>query len=168
LIYLILVMIYLFTSFMSAIFSVPYVGTQKKLLDHIFKPVHIRSKDIFYDLGSGDGRIVFYIKKTHDAQTYGVEFNPFLYVFSQIINKGLYHSKAHFIYSKVQVVDLSHANIIYVFLLPKLLKLLAPKIMAECKRGTVVVSHGFKIESFEKLLYKEAKGKQFNTYYYRL
>ena len=42
---------------------VPFVPTRASEIEFIVKELGITSRDVFYDLGSGDGKVVFLIEK---------------------------------------------------------------------------------------------------------
>ena len=65
-------------------------------------------------------------------------------------------------------MDFRNTDIIFLFLLPPVLKKIKDKILEECKRKTLIISHGFKIEGFDKYLIDKIDRKTFPTYYYQL
>jgi cyclopropane fatty-acyl-phospholipid synthase-like methyltransferase len=57
-------------------------------MDKVYKMLEIArvdEKDILYDLGSGDGRIVMTAAKKYGARTVGIEADPLRYIFSWFI-----------------------------------------------------------------------------------
>ncbi|WP_237717736.1 class I SAM-dependent methyltransferase [Pontibacter sp. BAB1700] len=47
--------------------DVPYVPTPQKVVDAMLKLANVSDKDVLYDLGCGDGRIVITAAKEHGA-----------------------------------------------------------------------------------------------------
>src|SRR5262245_51165683 len=62
--------------------DVIWVPTPQSLVDRMLDMAKLTSKDIHYDLGSGDGRTVIAAAK-RGAQAYGVEYNPEMVALSE-------------------------------------------------------------------------------------
>src|SRR5882757_205857 len=63
----------------SAYYDVPYVPTPHELLPIIADALDIQPRDVVYDLGCGDGRLLFYCaRRFPNARFVGVERNPLL------------------------------------------------------------------------------------------
>ena len=160
--------LYFASMLISDLFGVPFVPTRNKSLDQIFDFIEFNQKDVFYDLGSGDGRLPFYIAKKYNIKAVGVELNPLLHVFC-LFKKWLTKSeKVQFYRRNFFNLDLKEATIIYLFLFPEVVEKLYPKFINECRHGTIVVSHGFKIKKLESKKVAELPNKPFATYFYRL
>jgi precorrin-6B methylase 2 len=98
--------------------------------------------DIVYDLGSGDGRIVVEAARSFHARAIGIEADPFRAVFSQLMISLLHlEGQAKIIWGNFFRVDLSEATIVTTFLSQGANRKLEPKLMAELKPGTRVVSY---------------------------
>src|SRR3989344_3762928 len=160
--------VFLITSVISLLLNVPYVGTSSRELEVIFGSLSLKNKSTFYDLGSGDGRVVRYVAKRFSLISVGVEANPLLYLYSIFLNLIFHSQYVHYKLARAENISFESADVIYMFLFPKLLNLLSSKIKKECKPGTIIVAHGFKVSGFDEFLYNTMPGKPFNTYYYRL
>lgn len=155
----------LFSSFQGA----PYVPTSKKQLEAILKSANLIQGARFVELGSGDGRMVRYAVKKYGVTGVGVEINPLLVWWATLLSKReRTHKRVTFIAKNAFDYPLKEAQFLYIFLMPDLIKKLLPKFKKELKKGTVVVSHGFKIIGFEKLLTHTVPDKTFSTYYYKI
>jgi 16S rRNA A1518/A1519 N6-dimethyltransferase RsmA/KsgA/DIM1 with predicted DNA glycosylase/AP lyase activity len=152
----------------SDLFGVPFVPTQKKVLDRIFSRIKIKKNDIFYDLGCGDGRLPLYISQNYKIQSFGVELNPLLHIFSKLKARILKQNKVTYIKKNLFDINLKNATIIYLFLFPEVLVKLSKKMKKECKKNTLVISHGFQINNMKNKLFDIKKGKPFFTYYYKI
>lgn len=161
-------LLYFLSMIISDFFGVPFVPTRQKTLEAIFAEIKIKKTDVFYDLGCGDGRLVFFVKQHFEIKATGIELNPLLNAFSQIKAHFLKLKQVSFIKKSFFEVDLSKATIIYMFLFPEVVERLSAKLRKECRRGTILISHGFKLKWLEKNLFRELPGKPFATYYYRL
>ena len=168
-----LIFVFFFTLFSlsllwSSLKGSPYVPTDKKELDEIFPSRLLKKKDHFLELGCGDGRVVFYTAKKYHCWSRGVDINPLLIFYDRLIAKFLKVRKVKFRIKNIFDVDISQANVIYLFLMPKLLKKLAIKLKKETREGCLIISHGFAIQGMEKKLARKLVHKPFPTYYYQL
>jgi len=145
----------------------PYVPTKNKELKAIFEQVDLKKGDKLYDLGCGDGRAIRFAVKEFGVKGVGYDVNTFLIWYSRFLAfiKGL--KNIDFQVKNILSVDLKDANYIYIFLMPKLIKNLVPLFDSQLKKDAIVISHGFKIEGWEKKLTKVIKHEPFPTYYYK-
>jgi methylase of polypeptide subunit release factors len=56
--------------------DVPYVPTTEEAVKAMLKLADVKSSDIVYDLGCGDGRIVIAAAKEYGARGVGIDINP--------------------------------------------------------------------------------------------
>ena len=56
--------------------DVPYVPTTEEAVKVMLKLADVKSSDIVYDLGCGDGRIVIAAAKEYGARGVGIDINP--------------------------------------------------------------------------------------------
>jgi len=160
--------LYFASMLISDLFGIPYVPTRSRSLREIFTKLSFNKKDVFYDLGSGDGRLPFYIAKKYNIKAVGVELNPLLYFYSQLKKKICKTEKVYFYRKNFFDQNLSDATVIYSFLFPEVVEKLSQKIRRECQKKTIIISHGFKIKSFASKLVFILPGKRFRTYFYQL
>ena len=167
LIFLILSVIYMGTLFFSVYYKVPYVGSKRHQLREILAEIKPQPGDTFYDLGSGDGRVVREAADFFKLNATGFEINPILVLFSRI-RAHQAQSTAQYVRANILTVDLTKADIIYVFLLQFMLISLTPAFKEQCLKGTIIISHGFKIPGLASQLFKTLENKPFSTYYYKV
>lgn len=152
----------------SDFFDAPFVPTDRKKVAQILKKIKFRKKDVFYDLGCGDGRIVFYVAKKYQIRSVGVERNPLLHFAAEVRRKLTKTEKVEFKNKNIFDVKLSDATIIYLFLFPETIQKLKKNIAQQCRKGTRIISHGFKIKGWGKHLTEVINERPFPTYYYSL
>lgn len=157
-----------FISFIADLMGAPFVPTSGKLIGFILKKAKLKKGQVFVELGSGDGRIVRSAVVLYGVRGIGIEFHPLLYLYSKLVSKIQKIKKIEFRRGDFFKSDLREANVIFTFLLPKTLKKLRTKFENECKKGTLIISHGFRIEGWEKKLVDKIEGDPFPTYYYRI
>jgi|GEM_PF-1282485 len=159
--------IYIISLIYSSLKGSFFVPTSNRQLNQIFNKIDFNHKKIFIDLGSGDGRVVRYIAKQFPKiQAIGLEVNPLLIFLSRTIAKMKKIKNCQF-----YKVDLVHqpipkADIVYLFLMPKLIDLISPKLKKLLDSNSLVISHGFQIRLLKRYLVKVINDKPFATYYY--
>src|SRR5579862_9449268 len=56
--------------------DVPYLPTTDSAVDAMLKLAEVKSSDVVYDLGCGDGRLVIAAAKEYGAHGVGIDINP--------------------------------------------------------------------------------------------
>jgi len=122
----------------------PWVPTSFKMVHKMLNLAEIQPDEVVYDLGCGDGRIGVIAARKYQARVVGVELNPILWLWCQIVITlfGL-RSQVKIILGNFYNQDLSDADVVVCYLLPKTNKLLENKLMSELRSGTRVVSNTF-------------------------
>ena len=125
----------------------PFVPTPWPIVDEMLKLAEIRSDDTVYDLGSGDGRLVIAAAKRHGVRGVGIELKDELVVFSrsQAEQDGV-AERVKFVEGDVLKADLRGATVVTMYLLPRLVVQLVPKLRAELPAGARIVSHDYPLE----------------------
>ena len=146
----------------------PFVPTSSKIIKEILEKADLKKGKNFLELGSGDGRVTRMAAQKYGVKGLGIEIHPMLILYSNLLSKiqklnGIKFQRANFF-----DIDFKKADVIFMFLLPKVLSKLKEKIQKECKNNTLIISHGFKIEGFEKYLIDKIDRKTFPTYYYKI
>lgn len=152
----------------SAIKGAPYVPTSQKKLAEILSVVKPRKNAVFFELGSGDGRMVRLAVENYQVKGVGIEVNPLLIWLSRYLAKRSKLQTLVFLKKNIFATDLSSAEYVYLFLMPELIVKLLPKFQRELKKGVIIISHGFKIPTWEKKLWKTLPATTFSTYYYKI
>ena len=155
-----------FSFIYSSLKGSPYVPTRKKELDKILKNANLKPKQNFYELGCGDGRISRLVASEYKSNVLGIDINPFLIWYARYLAKLNNIHNIRFIKQNIFATDLTKADVVYVFLMPKLISQLVPKFNRELKRGTLLISHGFTVIEWKNKLIKKIEGKPFSTFYY--
>ena len=125
--------------------DVIYVPTPPEVVAAMLKVAKVGKGDIVYDLGSGDGRIVIAaVKDFGAARGTGIDINP------ERIKEANENAKTAGVTDRVQFLNqdlfttpLGEATVVTLYLLPSLNLKLLPKLKAELKPGTRIVSHAF-------------------------
>ncbi len=121
---------------------VPFVPTSQNDIEFIVSKLGISPKDTFYDLGSGNGKVVFLVEKLSGAKVKGFELGWWTIIFSKLKAKFI-KSNAEFLNRNFFNEDWSGANIIYCYLYPPLMGNIEKKFQAEMKPGSVAIVRDF-------------------------
>jgi predicted RNA methylase len=126
----------------------PFVPIEPHVANNMIELAKVKKGDIFYDLGSGDGRLVI-AAATKGAKAYGIEIDPSRVWYSRlcIFLFGL-SNRAKIINKNIFDVDLSSADVVTTYLLQETNNKLFAKLDKELKPGTRIVSAAF---NFPKL-----------------
>lgn len=145
----------------------PYVPTKKKELLHFLGEAGIKKGDVFIELGCGDGRVVRTAVEAYHAKGLGVDINPMLIYWARFKARMSHLTTIEFRIENILKTDISQADFVYLFLMPELVKKISDRLKKQAKKTAVIISHGFKVEGWEKYLYKTIDHKPFPTYYYK-
>lgn len=127
----------------------PYVPTPQVVVDQMLSVGNIGANDFVLDLGAGDGVIVLTAAERYKARGLGVDIDPKLvaYANGEAARRGI-ADRASFQVLDVFKADVSRASVITLYLLPGMMINLRPKIYAEAKPGTRVVSHDYHFDEW--------------------
>lgn len=121
---------------------VPFVPTHAGDIEFIVDKLKISPRDIFYDLGSGNGKVVFLVEKLSGAKVKGFELSWWTYLFAKAKGK-IQKSKAEFKNQNFFKQPWTEATIIYGYLYPPLMGRVGEKFLADCKPGSVAIIRDF-------------------------
>lgn len=113
----------------------PFVGLPPNVIENALKQVKLKSGEIFYDLGSGDGRVIN-AAALKGAVVTGIEIDPLRVWYSRIWLKLLRLKNAQIIQQNIFETDLGKADIVSIYLLPETHEALQEKLLREVKPGT--------------------------------
>lgn len=124
----------------------PWWTTKKDVARAVCRLAKVTSKDIIYELGSGNATTLIVAAKEFGAKGVGVEIDPLRIFISKLLvwRNGF---QAQIIIKRKNFFDedLSKATVVYVYLVPKALERLRPKLLKELKKGTKIVSLNYEI-----------------------
>jgi SAM-dependent methyltransferase len=134
----------------SQFFDVPFVPTPQVVVDEMLRLAGVGPKDIVYDLGSGDGRIVITAARKFGAQSaVGVELdNHLIYQSEESARQANLGARVKFVQQDFFKTDFSEATVVTLYLLPAVMKRLRDT-MLRLKPGTRLVAHDFDFEDWK-------------------
>ena len=112
----------------------------------------VTKKDIVYDLGSGDARVPVLAAKEFGAKGVGIEIDLIRHLTAWL------KVRLHKLGDKVTLkrgnffdYNISDAAVVFVYLVPRVLEKLKPKLFRELKKGTKIISYKYKFEPDRRL-----------------
>lgn len=131
--------------------DVVYVPTPQAVVDKMLELAGVKTGDVVYDLGCGDGRIVVTAAKKFGVRAVGYDIDP------QRVKEARANVQAAGVEHLVRIeeadvftLDLTGASVITLYLLPALNVRLMPQ-LARMKPGSRIVSHNFDMRGAKPL-----------------
>jgi SAM-dependent methyltransferase len=153
---------------LSSFTDVPYVPTEYSFLPKIAEALDIKPNDIVYDLGSGDGRLLFYCAERYpQAKFVGIEQNLLLVYLARCIKLLLRTKNVEVRRGNIFNANISDATRIFVFLLPEVMRdvkpmLKAPRIVSRAFE----IPHRYAQQEFKLREAPEGPGNTYTVYIY--
>ena len=148
-------------------FGTSWIPTRHEHIEIFFELCPISSSDVVYDLGSGDGRLLFAALERGAAKCVGIEINPEqVRASKEAAKKSGLDNKVEFIQADFMEVDLSDASVVLCYLYPKAYRPLRSKFEKELKPGTKVVMETFPIPGWKPVKENTNNGISFSFYTY--
>jgi len=130
--------------------DVPYEPTSYGIAGEMLNMAGVTSKDLIYDLGCGDGRIVILAAKERGTRGIGVDLDP------ERIRESKENAKSagvthlvRFYQQNLFDTDIRKATVVMLYLYPEVNIKLRPKLLQELKPGTRIVSHSHTMGDWE-------------------
>ena len=140
--------------------DVIYVPTPHDVVERMLEMAKVGPGDILYDLGSGDGRIPIAAAKKFGIRAVGIDIDP-----DRIREANANARKAGvtklvtFKQQDLFKADFRDATVVTLYLLPELNEKLRPRLWAELKPGTRIVSHQFDMGTWKPERKVELNGR---------
>ena len=150
--------------------DVPYVPTPEPVVEAMLKLANVTDKDVVYDLGCGDGRIVITAVKKFKAKSgLGVELFP------ERVKLSRENAKKENVEDKVEIregsvlelKDVSEASVVTLYLLPDVNLKMLPVLKKTLKPGSRIVSHDFDMGDWKaekEISVKDQNGREHTIY----
>jgi predicted RNA methylase len=118
----------------------------------MLKLAELKPGEVLFDLGAGDGRTVIMAAKTFGARGVGVELREDLAkkAMSTIHDNAL-ADKVTIVNGDMFGVNLTSADVVFLYLTTSANEKIRPKLDAELKKGVRVVSHDYEIIGWKPL-----------------
>lgn len=132
---------------------VPFVPTAKADLVFMIKRAGITADDYVYDLGSGNGKVVFAMEELAGARAKGLQRGGWTQWYAQIrqvlrkVFKG--QNKTEFVTGNFFDQSWSEATVVYGYLYPFLMRSVEEKALQDCKPGTKIIIRDFNLPTLK-------------------
>jgi len=140
--------------------DVIYVPTPQEVVEDMLRLVDLKKGDVLYDLGSGDGRIPVTAAKKYGVRAVGIDIDPYrIEEARENARKAGVTGLVEFRNQDLFKSSFTEATVITLYLLPELNVRLQPRLLAELKPGTRIVSHAFGMGDWQPEKKLESKGR---------
>jgi len=120
----------------------PYINAKRESVHTMISLAKIKQNDVVYDLGSGDGRLVF-LSAPLCQHAVGIEINAPLIIWCRIKKLWKRVKNVTFVKRNIWKCDFSKADVVFIYLLPPMIAKLEPILMKELKKGSRIISKDF-------------------------
>lgn len=137
----------------TSLSGAPWVPVRSFDVQALLDDTKLKKGQTYLELGCGDGRLVKAAAK-RGAIAIGYELNPLLWLIAWTrcaTTKG-----AHVRFGDLWRVDLSKADVVMAFLVPRTMPKLAKKVAKELKPSAILVSYIFEIVGKKPLLHNKS------------
>jgi SAM-dependent methyltransferase len=124
--------------------DVLFIATPEGVSVEMLRLGAVTERDVVFDLGSGDGRVVVAAARDFGARGVGVEIDPELVKASRDLAYGAgVTERTTFLWQDLFATDLRPATVVTLYLRDDVNLRLRPKLLSELAPGSRVVSHDF-------------------------
>ncbi len=136
-----------------ALYGLPPVPTNRDRIQHALRLANLQPGETLYDLGAGDGRVLFIAARDFNAKAVGIEIGPMqcLLIWLRITASGLGDGiSIH--WGNFYKENLKDADVVFVYATSKEIMKLAPHLAEQMKSGSRLVSISADISDWEPIL----------------
>lgn len=144
-----------------------FVPTPDAVVTGMLKLATVGKNDVVYDLGCGDGKIVIAAAQQFGARGVGIDIDPQrIKESNENAQKAGVTDRVTFILGDIfdPAVKIGDATVVTLYLLPTLNEKLSPRLRAELRPGTRIVSHSFLMGSWAPDKTEEADGRSIHLW----
>ena len=124
----------------------------------------VTKDDVVYDLGSGDARVPIIAAREFEAHGVGIEIDYIRHLTAWLkVRKNKVSDRVTLKRENFFKSNISDATLVFVYLVPRVLEKIKPKLLSELKKGTRVLSYKYKIkvEHGIKLVKKDLENEMY-------
>jgi len=143
--------------------NAPFIKSPDAVTDKMVEMADLRTDDVVYDLGCGDGRLVITAALASGCRGIGFDIDPERV--AEARENVRLHGVEHLVEIRQQdifTLDLSEADVILMYLLPWMNKRLIPQFQ-QMKPGSRIISHDFGLGDVTDVKPDETVGVQLES-----
>ena len=149
-------------SVLSYFWGSPYIPSNSNVIKKFLDATDIQEGTVFFDLGSGDGRVLIEAAK-RGALAIGYELNPFWYLISKLrVSMNGLSEKISIYRQDIFDAKFNEADVIYIYLYPKIVAQLEEELKEKTRKGTKIISYKLPFISWKE--YKTFKNENIFIY----
>lgn len=143
------ILAYLFFDALAFYSAAPNIATHGDDVSRMLALARPKPGELWLDLGSGDGRVVIAAAGA-GARAVGCELNPLLVLVARTRIRFLgLGERAQVRWASLWGFDVAGADVVSMYLMPRAMRRLRPKIEAQAKPGCRIVSNQFALPGWE-------------------
>lgn len=160
-----LVMVFLMSLVSTNSKGAPWVPTSRQVVHTMLRMAGVKTGEVVYDLGCGDGRVLIAAARGFGARAVGVEVDVSRYLWSvfAVTLMGLW-KQVRIIRGDLFSVDLREADVVFAYLLQDTNDRLKDKLRRELRPGTRIIANTFVFSDLPLV----AVDEQLHLYLYRI
>lgn len=128
----------------------PYVPTRYPKLRKLLKNAGVKKGKYFYELGSGDGRVVIEAAKL-GAESFGIEQSWIRVWYSRWVAKRNNLKNAFFYHGDIFHRHFYNGDFIFIYLLPETVSRLEEKLKRELKKNACIITQTYHFRNLEPI-----------------
>ncbi len=137
----------------------PFVPTDDAVIEAMLNLAQVNAKDILYDLGSGDGRILITAAKERHTRGVGIDIDPRRIADAmECAAQARVEYLVDFLEEDIFNTDFSEATVVTLYLLDTINIRLRPQLLRQLRPGAHIISHLFNMGDWQADMHLELGG----------
>ena len=137
-------------------YGLPPVPTKPERIHKALQLANLKQDEVLYDLGAGDGRVLFIAAREFGARAVGIEVGPIqsALIWLRIVTGG-FRKKIEVRWANFYNADLREADVVFVYATSKEIIKLAPHLERQLKNGARLISISADFPEWEPATFDE-------------
>ena len=150
----IVMVVYLLWVVIPGLSGLPWIPTRPSRIRRALELARLSAGDIFYDLGSGDGRVLILAASEYGAYTVGIEISPLHCILTSIkaLSHGV-HKQVRVRWGNFYKADISKADVVFVYMTSKIASRLRPHFENQLHPGARVITISCEISGWQPVVF---------------
>lgn len=148
----------------------PYVASPQRVVERMLEMAKIKQNETVFDLGCGDGRVLFLAAQKYGAKAVGIEIDEKLVASTNdSIKRQALDNRVRVVQGNLLDADLSGADVVTIYLLTESNEKLRPRLEKYLKPGARVVSYDYPVPGWKpNLVDKSDESRGHLVYLYEM